>query len=235
MKRRAGLAVALMALAGGLAGAGPFEACAAEPSEAMNRVSFRVESSREVTNDWSRAVVVADDQDADPARLADRVNRTMAWALDEARGKAGLSVKSGGYHTFPIHEKGRPQRWRASQELILEGGDVAALSALLGVLQTRLELRSFQFSVSPELRRETESALIGEVLAAFKSRAELVRQGLDASGYKLVQLSIDTGAAGPVRPVFEAARMTTARAAPPALEAGTGRVVVRAQGTIQLE
>src|SRR3990172_7163466 len=113
------LPVLLVAL--GCALAGP--ARAQEEAPAMHRVSFQVERSREVANDWAQAVVGATDEDADAAALADRVNKTLNWGLEAARRQSGVKVESGAYHTWPIEEKGRLRRWRAGQELLLEGAD----------------------------------------------------------------------------------------------------------------
>ena len=143
-----------------------------------NRVSFSAERSREVANDWVTAVIGTSDEDSDAARLADRVNKTMKWALDTAKQARGVEVKSGGYQTHPSHDKnGKIARWAASQDLILEGSDVDAVSELVGKLQSRLLLRSIAFSVSPETRRKTEEALIGEVLAAFQERSKKIQEG----------------------------------------------------------
>ena len=182
-----------LALTAGVAlgGAHPADA---DPPTPMNRVDFTVERSRDVANDWASAVVGVTDEDRDPAALADRVNRAAAWGLETAKGRKGIRVESRGYSTRPINDpkKGQIRIWRASQDLVLETGDVATLSELLGELQTRLELRSISFSVSPERRREVEEDLIAEALAAFRARAESVRSHLGASGYELVHLSIQT-------------------------------------------
>lgn len=228
-----GLAAAISALAACLAPAG----YGAEPDDYTNRVHFEVERSRDVSNDWVQAVVGITEEDLDPAELADRVNRTMAWALETAGEKSGVAVKSGGYRTVPVHEKGKLRRWRASQDLILEGADVRAISDLVGELQSRLQLRSIAFTVSPQRRRAAEGELIDEVLDAFKARAERVREKLGASNYQLIEISLDTGGAPPVRPLrAEMVRAVgTAEVAPPALEGGSSRLVVRAHATIELE
>src|SRR5262245_66305490 len=113
---RAALALALaLAFAGAAAG----QVVAPDPK---HRVSFSVERSREVANDWVTAVVGTSDEDSDAARLADRVNQTMSWALGVAKQAGGVTVKSGGYTTHPVHESSGKKiaRWAASQDLVLE-------------------------------------------------------------------------------------------------------------------
>jgi hypothetical protein len=147
-------AAALLLAAGAAA-----PALADDAAEPGRRVSFAVEAAREVPNDWMRAVVGVTEEDADPAQAADRVNRAMSWALEQARGETRVKARSGGYHTQPVYHEGKLRRWRASQDLVLEGSDADAMTALLGTLQSRLQLRSFAFSVSDEQRRRVEEEL----------------------------------------------------------------------------
>jgi predicted secreted protein len=216
---------------------GPAAATADDAETPMNRVSFLVERSRDVDNDWVTAVLALTDDDVDSAKLANRINQTMTWALGVARGHKDLRVKSGGYSTHPVYgdTDRRIRAWRATQQLVLEGDSAEKVSAAVGELQGRLQLQSMRFSVSPVLRRLTQDELIAESLSAFRARAELVRTSLGKSGYALVSISINTG--GSVMPVarFERSRAMAASVAPPAMEAGTSQVSVGVNGTIELE
>jgi predicted secreted protein len=223
--------VAAMGVAVGLSGV-----ATADEAAQTRRVSFRVESSREVVNDWLRAALVVTDEDADPAQLANRVNERMDWALGVARAEKRVKVQSGGYNTHPVYDKNRIRRWRASQQLWIESADFDAATRLIGELQSRLQLQSLSFSVSPEERRKVGDALIEEALAAFKARADLVRSSLGASGYEIVHLGIDTpGGPPPPRPMMRAAAMSEAAVAPPAVEGGSTRVIVHIDATIELD
>ena len=233
-RRRRGLAICCGSVA--LLACAPLSTASAEESrEAGRRVSFRVESAREVANDWVRAVVGITAENADSAKLADEVNRAMAWALEQASRAKGVEPKSGGYHTHPVHEDGRLRRWRASQDLILESADPKALTELVGALQSRLQLRSFEFSVSPGKQREVEEELVVEVLAAFRARAELVRENLGAGGYEIDQVSIDTGGHSPPVVMRHMEARTMSAVAPPAVEGGSSRLTVAVNGSIVLE
>jgi len=201
----------------------------------QHRARFQVESTRDVENDWITAVVGITAEDANPAALADRVNREMAWALEQAKAESRVKAKSGGYSTFPIHEKDRLARWQASQQLILEGSDVDAMTALVGKLQARLQLQSFQFSVSEAKRKKVQEELVSEALAAFRARADLVAKGLGASGYALDDVSVETGSPGYPMPMRMEMSMAKADMAAPAVEAGTSRVSVTVSGSVVLD
>jgi predicted secreted protein len=212
------------------------EGSAGEAPDPMNRVSFQVESSREVANDRIQAVVGITDEDADSARLADRINQTMSRAMATARAASEVRVKSGGYTTHPVHENGKLRRWRASQDLVLESADVDAVTKLVGALQADLQLRSVQFSISPERRRATEDELIAEALKLFQARAEIIRANLGAKHYEIVHIAINGNRGSPIRPVHMEARSMAAMApAPPAFEGGSSRLSVFIDGTIEFD
>lgn len=213
----------------------PLRAAADDAGEPGHRVRFRVSSHRQVPNDWIRAVVGVLAEDVDPAKAADRVNGAMAWALEQAKAERKVTARSGGYNTQPVYDDGKVRRWRASQDLVLEGADADAMTALLGTLQGRLQLKSFAFTVSEAQREQVEEELVAEALAAFQARAERVRKSLGASGYALDELSIETGGAHPP-PMPQMERMrASAMVAPPAVEGGSSRVAVDVYGTIALE
>ncbi len=204
----------------------------------MRRVDFGVQSSREVANDWVRASVGVTDEDEDSAKLAERVNQAMTWALERARASSGITVKSGGYSTYPVEDprKGDRRFWRASQELLLEGPDPRAMSELLGALQSRVQLRSIDFTVSPAQRRKVEDELIDEALAAFLARADRVRQRLASHGYEIVQISIGTSGGAPPVPMMRASMaMDSEKVSPPAFEGGTSELVTSVNGSIELK
>lgn len=211
-----------------LLGVGGVEAA----EEAGQRVSFRVSRAQEVGNDRVEALLAASAESPSAAEAAQEVNRAMQWALERVQAEEGLSVRTTGYRTYPVHEDGRIRRWRAHQEVLLSSGDVDAVTSLVGELQTRLALQSFTFRVSDAKRRQVEEALIDEALAAFRSRADQVRRSLEADAWSIDQLSIEPGTR---RPPMRAQLMLKQRQDAPAVEAGTSRIEVGVQATIVLE
>lgn len=212
-------------------------AATADAPDPRNRVNFAVQRAREVANDQVTATIGVTHEDADPAKLADRINRDMSWALEIARSRTAVKVKSGGYQTQPIHdrEKGRVRHWRGSQDIVLESTDTQAVTDLLGELQARLQLRSIAFGVSDERRRGVEDELIDEVLSAFRERSERVRKRLGASGYGIVKIHLGTGSPPTPRPMRALAHAEATTVAAPAFEAGSSRVHAVADGMIELE
>ena len=195
-------------------------------------VNLQAEASREVENDQLVAVLAAEAQGANPAELAEAVNRKMAEALKVAKEAPAVKLRSGNYQTFPQRGKeGRIEGWQVSQELRLESGDVAAAARLIGRLQQNLNVRSMAMRLAPQTRRAAEDALIAEAVSAFEARAEVVRKALKAKSYGVRELNIGTSGGGPRPMLYE---MAAARAAPVAVEAGVSQVTVTVNGSIQL-
>lgn len=214
--------------------AGP--AAAADDTPRYNQIHFQVERSRPVDNDRMHAVLSLTAEDENAARLADQINRTMDGALKTAKARPKIEVRTSSYRTWPVYDKNKIRRWRATQELLLEGSDFAELGNLIGQLQERLQVNSIDFSVSPPRRATVEDELIAQALDAFKQRAELVRKQLAAKGYRLVDVSINTGGGQPV-PLMRGMAMEAMEksVAPPALEAGTSVLNVSVGGVIELQ
>lgn len=233
---RCGLLVASLCVLVACSSLGARARADSDDGEAGRRVSFRVEAARDVESDWFSARAGITVEDPDPARAAERVNDAMTWALERARAADDVEARSGSYSTWPVREEGRIRRWRASHEMLLESGDAEALSDLLGTLQERLEVRSFDVSVSEERRARVERELVGEALAAFRKRAALVHESLGAAGYAIDQLSISTGGGSPPRPMMREFEADAHRArTAPAVEPGTTRIAVGVDATIALE
>lgn len=203
-----------------------------DPEPALGRIEFQTQAMREVDNDLMQVVLAVEKENTDPARLADEINRTMGWALQQTRAQAGVHSRSGGYHTFPVYDQQRIVRWRAVQELILESEQDAVLNNLIGRLQDRMQVRTMSFNVSERQRAQIEHELNGEALDNFKERAQAIAERLGASGYDIVRLQLQDSPVAPPMPMM--ARMLKTVEAPVASEAGTSHLTVGVYAVIQL-
>lgn len=214
---------------------GLFSAARADEADTMlDRIEFQTQAAREVDNDLTRVVLTVEKENADPARLADEVNRAMDWALKTARAQTGVRSRSGAYQTYPVYDQQRIVRWRATQELILESEQNAMLNSLVGRLQERLQVRSMNFGVSERQRARIEQELTDEALDNFRQRAQAIAQRLGAAGYDIVRLQLQDDAGAPPMPVHTMARMLKAEDTAVASEAGTSRLGVGIYAVIQL-
>ncbi len=213
----------------------PAVTAASDKDVIEDQVSFQVGVERDVENDRAAATLSATAEDRDPARLARQINESMDWALEQLKGQTAITPRSGTYQTHPVYDDRKIVRWRGSQELQLESGDIDRLAQLIGRLQERLQVQAMQFLVSTAKRRDVESALTEEALAAFQQRAEVIRKSLGASGYRLMDLSVHTGGLRPPMPLrAEAMSVSRAGVASPAIEQGTSSISVQVSGRIRL-
>jgi len=215
----------------------PLTLAAQAPTETLfNLVNLNIQAEREIPNDLLTATLAAEVEGADPAQLADGVNRTMQRALATALAYKAVKTQSAGYQTIPVYDKNRIARWRVRQELRLESADFAAATELIGKLQSTLMVAGLTQSVSGEARRKAENALIAEALAAFDERARVVRDAMKANGYRVRDLQVSPGGAPP-RPVLAltARALSSESMAQPAVEPGSTRILIAVSGTIQLQ
>jgi predicted secreted protein len=203
-----------------------------------DQVSFRVEAKREVPNDWIAATLGVEEESGDAAGLAARINQRMAAALALAKADQRLLVSSGAYQTYPVYDRTRIVRWRASQDLVIETAEVDALTQMAGSLQAQgLLLRGVSFSVAPETRKRVEDELIVEALSLFRERAGLIARGLGRRGWNLMSLSLGESGPPPM-PLYQTRGMAMEAAAPaaaPALEAGRSTLRIEASASVEIE
>jgi predicted secreted protein len=100
-----------------------------------------------------------------------------------------------------------------------------------------MKMGGMDFSISNPARKTSEDALLKDAVTAFRARAKLVTDALGGTGYKLVNLNLNTS--GFPQPYLRAPVMmmkaARADAAPtPDVEAGTSQVSVAADGVIEV-
>jgi predicted secreted protein len=199
-------------------------------------ITVTASASMDAANDRMYAVLRAEADDPDPVRAADAVNGRMARALSRAKAVPGVEARSAGYSSYQISEPNRPPRWRVSQALALEGGDFAALSALVSKLQGTdgLLLSSLSFGVSADARRAADDALTQEAIKRWQARAKTAARAFGATGYRAGRVTIQTNDYGRPQPMLKAG-MAAAAAAPVSVEGGTTEVTVTVSGEAILE
>lgn len=201
-----------------------------------DRINLTVSAGQEVENDTLVSILYAEAEGNNPSRLSDDINRTIGNAVEQAKRNPKIRVQTLEYSTTPVYRKQALSGWRVRQSIRLESLDGAALSELIGELQSSLAVGSIAYTISPEQLKTTEDELIGKAIAAFSTRAQMVAAEMGRKGYRLVQMNVNTGGHAPspmqVRGVAMAMRED---AAPPTLEAGSRRIEVDINATIELK
>lgn len=198
-----------------------------------DRINLAVSAGEEIDNDTVSATLFAQHEGKDPAELGARVNQAIQAAVESARQQPGIKVQTLDYQTSPVYRNNTLAAWRVRQSIRLESRDAALIARVLGELQAELGIGSISYDVSPEQRQRSEERLISQAIRQFKTRAALISKEMGHSRYRLVQMDINSGGVAP-RPYPMRAMALKAESAP-TLEAGTQRLEVRINGTIELQ
>ncbi|KZE31631.1 putative secreted protein [Crenobacter luteus] len=202
------------------------------------QLSLSGSAEREVDNDQISVTLYVQDQHGDPARLADRLNRTLKQGLAEAGKLKDADVSGGQVRTWPQYDRnGRISGWQGRGEMRIRGPQTAELSALIGRLQGFMQLENVQFGVSDKARRATEAALIPEAIRAFKARAAEVGRAIDKPAIRVKELTL--GEQGRVSPypvaMYKSAAAPEADAvSAPTWQAGKSTISVEVSGKVEL-
>ncbi len=210
----------------------------AQPAqERYNTVELQAEAQREVANDTLTATLYAEASDASAAQVATALNRALNEALRLAGEVKAVRARSGNNQTYPVYDRAQKLTgWRGRAEIRLESRDFQAAAALVGRLQSTLQLASMQFSISTEARKAVENELVTEAIGAFRARADIVRQALAGKSYRLKRLAINTGGFVAPRPIMaRALASASAEVVAPQFEGGMSQVTVTASGTVEIE
>jgi predicted secreted protein len=209
---------------------------ATEPTKpAGTLIDFRVDVQKSVANDLGRATAYSEISGSDAAEVARKVKAAIADGLATAKAQAGVTVKSGNTHTYPVYSKGGRtiESWRMRSEITLESRDAAALSTAVGKLQGALAVSNINFSPATETRRKAEDDATLEAIDAFRSKAERIATSM-RKNYRIRQMSVNSSHPQQSYPVARSAMLMAAEAAPMPVEAGESNITVNVSGQIEL-
>lgn len=217
-----------------LSAAAAANAAEATPSGGTS-VELVAEASRPAANDLVVAVMYVEQAGQDAATLARQVNRSTAAAFEQIRGHAEVKAQSAGTSTWPVYGKngntGKIEGWRMRTDIRLESRNPAAMSELIGKLQSSLALAQVNMQPAAETRRKAIDEATVDAIRAFEQRAALVAT-TQGKRYRIRHLNIADTAQRPVFRMRSAPMMAEAVAAP--LEGGESDVSVTINGSIEL-
>lgn len=198
-------------------------------------VSLSANASRTVMNDIATASLFVEKEDGDAAKVTEAVTVQTNNAYALLKDFPELKVKTASHQAYPIWDKNKVTRWRVRHELWVEAADFKALSKAIGAAQPYVQLGGIQFSVSGKLRDATESQLIQEASAAFKKRADLVRQSFGATAYRIKEISLQSGEPPRISPMLKTmATPASTEFTPPSLEGGSNEISLTISGNVEL-
>jgi predicted secreted protein len=215
----------------------------ADPEPSYNRVDFQVEVGQDAANDQMNATLAIELTNANPGALAHELGDAMNDALKKSKAWPSVKASTGNQQSWPVYgttvaTRTTVQGWRGRAELRLESRDFKAAGELIAALQDKLQLSGINFSVAADTRRAADAALGKQAIAAFRTRADLIRDAWGAKSYKLINMNIGSVASnnpGP-RPMMMYAKAMAADAAPAQdIAGGDAHMSMTINGTIELQ
>lgn len=202
-----------------------------------NQISLSAEATLEVNQDRMRVVLYTEGQNQNPAALAKQTTHTLNTALNTLKEHPQVKGQLGSRRSYPVYEdQGQNIRgWRERAELQLESYDFNALAQLTAsLLLQNLNIDQFDFDVSDNARRQYEETLIKQAIALFRQRAQLATEALGGSGYKILNLNLNThGDRPPIRALMMKAERPN-NPSIPEIAAGTQTLTLTAEGSIEV-
>jgi predicted secreted protein len=129
------------------------------------------------------------------ASAAAAANERLIEVLNDAQAKLGkpveVKISNGVLQTYPFRGKAdEPTVWRGRGELILDSGNLPAVSQAADKLTDVLSLSRVNFSLSDEARRKEQSRLIEQAARAFREKAQVTAEAFGYDAYDIVRLEI---------------------------------------------
>lgn len=233
------LAVVPLALSGLLLGA----SCLAQPApspapvnELRNVAQLSARAMVEVPQDRLQLFLSTTVQGSDALAVQAQLKRALEPALAEAKkySKPGeLDVRTGNFGLGPRHDpQGRVNGWQGTAELVLDGSDIALVTATAARIQS-LTIARVAWGLSAQQRALAEARAQTQAIDNYKRKASDTARSFGFSGYELreVQLASDE----PVRygaPAMALRSMASSDELP--VEAGKTLVTVTVSGSVQM-
>lgn len=218
----------------------PLSAIATENTlnEPKNTVAFTVEAEKEVALDVLQVKLFVQEENANLKALHDTISAKLNAALAKIKAESAIIIKSNNRHTsVRYNNKGRKDGWIERADLVLESRDSYALSQVIDAVSEQLSIEYVNAVLSPEAREKLDEELTQTALAKFQRKAELIKNGLQMKGYRIVSLDTNSPSQahyGETREYVGFAAEAKMSSAPVQIETGSASVKTRINAVIEL-
>lgn len=202
---------------------------------------FSTQVSRKVAKDLMQVELFSRKTGKNLAELKKAVSENLNPVLKLAKDQADIEVEASGVNNYANYtQKGKVDGWVAEGRLFLKSKNFESMAKVLESLGENVAIDQISFSVSPEKMRELEDDMTLDAIKQFEHKAQLIQKGMNAKGYHLKEVNLDTPR-GQAPVYYAEARMSKmALSAAPndeamPLEAGTSEVSAHASGSIVIE
>ncbi|WP_274584350.1 SIMPL domain-containing protein [Neisseria leonii] len=157
-----------------------------------NVVSFSESATALVANDLMDVRLTVREEGGDRQAVSNAVTRKLNILNARIRGQEAVESELVHRSVSPRYEKGKVAAWLDQATVRVQSRDFQALNKLIAQSQQEAVLQGMNFRVSAQKRSETVNRLSRQALENFQARAEVVSRTLGFSGYKIVNLNLDS-------------------------------------------
>jgi predicted secreted protein len=212
-------------------------------------VRVGAEAYREVKEDRANVTLTKQLEGEDQRELMREVNLAMRNVVELGKDNPELDLETGNYSIRKnVHYKKDTKEvekitYTAVGQVIARSKDFDELLSFVEAAHEDMLVGSIQFDLSTELRREVEQEILEEAIAAFRSKADMIADGLGYERFEVRNIEVnDSESSSPIRPMrgvmamsMDAVPAASSPSAAPPLEGGKQMVRVSVSGQVVLK
>ena len=158
-----------------------------------NVISFSTEVTKDVDYDVMEVTLFVKEENKNLKELNQTINQKVNAALEVLKKQSAVEVKKNTRSTQVRYDsKGKQSGWIERADLVLESKDFVVLSQLISDLNDTFAITDVVQKLSKEAAVKFEDEMIKSALAQFQHKAQLIQTSLNAKGYEVVNLNLDS-------------------------------------------
>ena len=183
-----------------------------KPTDELKKtvISFSTEVTKEVDYDVMEVTLFIKDENKNLKELNQTINQKANAALEVIKKQSAVEIKKNARNTqVRYDDKGKQAGWAERADLVLESKDFVALSQVISDLNDTFAIADVMQKLSKEATAKFEDEMMKSALAQFQHKAQLIQTSLNAKGYEILNLNLDSRNE---LPYFEGRMMPLAKA-----------------------
>ena len=158
-----------------------------------NVISFSTEVTKDVDYDVMEVTLFVKEENKNLKELNQTINQKVNAALEVLKKQSAVEVKKNTRSTQVRYDsKGKQSGWIERADLVLESKEFVVLSQVISDLNDTFAITDVVQKLSKEAAVKFEDEMIKSALAQFQHKAQLIQTSLNAKGYEVVNLNLDS-------------------------------------------
>lgn len=166
-------------------------------TDTTNIISFSTEITQEVQRDVLQITLFTQMEHENLATLNKTINEKINQALKIVNKQSAVNILENSRNTHVRYSAsgkntGKQNGWISRAQLVLESQDTEALSKILSELGGILAIDNVSSNLSDAKLQTLEDEMLKGALKKFEHKAQLIQTSLQAKGYKILDLNVQS-------------------------------------------